>query len=287
MKFKDNFLQEQFNEIGFVKVPFLTNNEIALLKDYITENTPIVQKSNEIGFFQGVFIDGKEIKVNLHNYIKSIIEGKLLEFIDEFKVIIYTALAKGSGQNSKLELHQDSSFVDESSDFSISIWIPLSDSNSQNGAMHYLENSHKTYPNIRCATVIHDYGDFEEIKESMKCIDVKAGELLFFNPRILHYTPNNLTEENRIAVMAGLINPTSDILQWYKINDTRLEVFKMKDDFFLDYDNFTIEKDQRPNGEKIGEIEVTPFKPIFPFNKKRNNNRFIFALSKLKGILTK
>ena len=51
MKFKDNFLQEQFNEIGFVKVPFLTNDEISQLKEYITDHTPIVQKSNEIGFF--------------------------------------------------------------------------------------------------------------------------------------------------------------------------------------------------------------------------------------------
>lgn len=263
MKFKDSRLQEEFDKIGFVKVPLLSGEDVFLLKKYIIENTPIVDMSNQLGFFQGVCIENKEEKKSLDKYIKSIVNSKLSDLIHNFKPIIYTALAKGSSDNSKLELHQDSSFVDENIDYSMSLWIPLSDSNFENGAIHFLDGSHKTFPIIRCATISHDYGDPQKIKDRMQCIDVKAGEVLLFNARLLHYTPNNTSGEIRIAVMSCLVRSDADILQWYKISDSRLEVYKMEDDFFLDYDNFMEEIYQKPNGEKIGEVEFLPFKSSY------------------------
>lgn len=262
MKFKNSLLQEQFDEVGFVKVPLLSIEEISLLKQYITDNTPIVEMSNQFGFFQGIFIKDKAVKLDLNQYIKTILRPRLYEIIDDFKVIIYTALAKSSDEKSQLPLHQDASFVDEDIDYSMSLWIPLSDSNLENGAIHFLNGSHKTFPTIRCATVIHDYGDSEEIKNRTQCLEVKAGEALLFNSRLLHYTPNNTSGEIRIAVMSCLVRSDAAILQWYKKDETTLEVYKMKDDFFLDIGDFMQEKDLKPNGEKIGEVDLVPFNCI-------------------------
>lgn len=259
MKFKNSLFQEQFDEVGFVKVPLLNNEEVFLLKEYITEKTPIIEKTNQLGFFQGVCIDDKQTKINLDNHIRSIINPKLTNVIENFKEIIYTALAKGCGENSKLELHQDSSFVDENIDFSMSLWIPLSDSNLANGAIHFLNGSHKSFPAIRCATISHNYGNINKIKQSMECIDVKQGEALLFNARMLHYTPNNTSGEIRMAIMSCLIRSDADILQYYKISESRLEAYKMKDNFFLDYENFMEEIYQKPKGEKIGEVDFVPF----------------------------
>lgn len=259
MRFINNLHQDHFESHGFVKIPLLNNEEISSLKNYIISNTPVVELAEQNGFFQGVFIKDKKVKQDLHNFIKSTIEKKLDVIIDEYKEIIYTALAKSSNENSQLALHQDASYVDENIDYSMSLWIPLSDSTLENGAIHILKDSHKSFPTIRCATVIHDYGDSDEIKRRMECIDVKAGEALFFHSRMLHYTPINSTGETRIAVMSCLMSSKADILQWYKIDETKLGVYKMKDDFFLNVGDLILEKDNIPNGEKIGEVTIVPF----------------------------
>jgi hypothetical protein len=259
VKFLNKLYQEQFDSIGYVKIPLLSADEIATLKEYISSNSPVVEMAEQNGFFQGVFIKDKSVKKDLSNYIESIISEKLHDIIDEFKVIIYTALAKSSNENSQLALHQDASYVDENVDYSMSLWIPLTDSNLENGAIHILNGSHKTFPTIRCATIIHDYGDSEVIKTRMECIEVKAGEVLLFNSRMLHYTPINTSGETRIAVMSCLLSNKADVLQWYKIDDSKLEVYKMDDDFFFNVGDLMLEKDLKPNGEKIGEVTIVPF----------------------------
>lgn len=259
MKFINKLYQEQFDSVGFVKIPLLTEDEIAKLKDYIISNSPVVEMAEQNGFFQGVFIKDKKVKKDLSKYIESIITDKLHLIVDEFKVVIYTALAKSSNENSQLALHQDASYVDENIDYSMSLWIPLTNSNLENGAIHILNGSHKTFPTIRCATIIHDYGDSELIKSKMKCIEVKAGEALLFNSRMLHYTPINTSGETRIAVMSCLMSTNADVLQWYKIDDSKLEVYKMEDDFFFNVGDLMLEKDLKPNGKKIGEVTIEPF----------------------------
>jgi ectoine hydroxylase-related dioxygenase (phytanoyl-CoA dioxygenase family) len=258
MKFKNSLFQEQFDQNGYVTIPLLNKEEISSLKEYITNQTPVAEMANEFGFFQGVFISDREVKLALNSYIKGIIRTRLLDILDDFKVIIYTALAKGSNEKSQLALHQDASYVDENTDYSMSLWIPLSDSNLENGAIHILEGSHTTFPTIRCATMVHDYGDSEAIKSKMKCIEVKAGEALLFHSRLLHYTPKNTSGTIRMAVMSCLLRSDADILQWYKKDESTLEVFKMKDDFFLDFGDFMNEKDLRPKGEKLGEVQIQP-----------------------------
>jgi hypothetical protein len=259
MRFTNNVHQEHFENHGYVKIPLLNNEEISTLKEYILGNTPVVEMAEQNGFFQGVFIKDKKVKQDLSIFIKSTIGEKLDALIDEYKEIIYTALAKSSNENSQLALHQDASYVDENVDYSMSLWIPLSDSTLENGAIHILKESHKSFPTIRCATIIHDYGDSDEIKRKMDCIEVQAGEALLFHSRMLHYTPKNTTGETRIAVMSCLMSAKADILQWYKIEDTKLEVYKMKDDFFLNVGDLMLEKDNKPNGEKIGEVTIVPF----------------------------
>ena len=259
MKFKDSSLQEQFDEIGFIKVPILNLDEVSEIKQFVINNTPLVAMTNHYGFTAGVWMSEKEIKTNLDSKIRGMVESKLLGIIDDFKSLTYSVIGKGIGENSELSLHQDWSVIDEEKGYSISLWIPLSDSNFENGAIHFLEGSHKKLPGIRCGSISHEYGDSDKIINQMQCVDVKAGDALIFNSRILHYTPNNYSKEIRFAVISCIVPSDAEIVQYYKVSDSKLEVYKMEDGFYNEYDNFLEQIDQKPKGEKIGEVDYVPF----------------------------
>lgn len=262
MRFIDILLQQQIEDKGFVKVPILSKEEVSDIKQYIFQNTPLVEMTNHYGFTAAVWMSDREKKENLDAKIRSLVEPKLKEIIEGFKAITYSAIGKGIGENSELGLHQDWSVVDEEKDYSLSMWIPLSDSNYENGAIHFLTGSHKTFPSIRCGSISHEYGDAQTIIKQMDCIEVTAGDALLFNSRILHYTPNNYSSDMRFAVISCIVSSNAEIVQFYKVNDSKLEVYKMEEDFYNKFDNFLEELDKQPKGVKIGEVDYVPFKTI-------------------------
>jgi len=260
MKFINSVLQEQLDEIGYVKLPVLSLDEVNDIKHYINQNTPLPEMTKHYGFTAAVWMADGEIKNNLDAKIRSLVEPKLNELIEGFKALTYSAIGKGIGENSELGLHQDWSVVDEEKGYSLSMWIPLSDSNYNNGAIHFLKGSHKTFPSIRCGSVSHEYGDAEKVIKLMECVEVTAGNALLFNSRILHYTPNNYSNDLRFAVISCLVSSDAEIVQYYKISDSKLEVYKMEDGFYNKFDNFLEELDKQPKGIKIGEVDYVPFK---------------------------
>lgn len=262
MKFKDSLLQEQIDAIGFVKVPLLNAEEVKDIKQYLLGQTPLEEMTKQYGFTSAVWISNSDTKTHLDAKVRGIVHAKLSTILEDFKALIYSAIGKGIGEKSELSLHQDWSVVDEEKDYSLSLWIPLSDSTLENGAIHFLEGSHKTHPSIRCGSVSHEYGDPETIINQMNCVEVKAGEALIFYSRVLHYTPNNYSNQMRFAVISCLVSETAEIVQYYKVSDTQLEVYKMEETFYNKYDNFLEQIDQKPNGIKIGEVAYVPFKSL-------------------------
>jgi hypothetical protein len=57
-----------------------------------------------------------------------------------------------------------------------------------------------------------------------------------------------------------LVSSDAEIVQYYKISDSKLEVYKMEDGFYNKFDNFLEELDKQPKGIKIGEVDYVPFK---------------------------
>lgn len=252
IKFKDNQLHETFLKEGIVKVPLLDKEEVSVLKTYIEEKTPLVHMANEYGFIQGVCLTDLALKKDLDETIRKVVHPKAEVVLDNFQSLIYTALGKGANSYSELDIHQDWSLVDEDKYFSISLWIPLIDSNERNGTIHYLEGSHLSYTNKRAGSIPSIFtNNSKEIKKKMKPIEVKAGEALMFHQRLVHYSPINNSNKARISLISSLVPKDATIIQYYLNHNKELETFQMSKDFFFQYDNFIEEKNRRPKGVKI------------------------------------
>ena len=258
MKFINEEHQKVIDRDGVIKIPFLNHVQIEEYKKFIKEETPIVEMSSSYGLVAGVSFDSDQLKQQLHNRIEETIMPILNSYITNFKSLIFTSLVKGTGAHSKLDIHQDWSVVDEEHHHSWSLWIPLIDCTVENGTLFVIKGSHKKLKNVRGGSIPSIFSDdAEELLKLMEPIEVKAGEALIFYQNLCHFSPPNLTDTPRITIISSLAPKNAEIRQYYLRDDNEtVEVYKMSDSFFMQFEDFIVEKDQAPRrGTKIGELK--------------------------------
>ncbi len=106
-------------------------------------------------------------------------------------------------------------------------------------------------PSLSITSIFSDEELVAGLMNRMEVVEVKAGEALLFNQRLVHFSPPNTSEEIRYSIISSLIPSEADALLYYKEQDDSISVFKMKDDFFNNYNNFLEEKDLEPKGIKL------------------------------------
>ena len=103
-------------------------------------------------------------------------------------------LLKPTGEFSELSPHQDSSLIDETKFFSYFGWIPLQDTNVTNGGITVIPKSHLWGINYRSLDIPWLLKDYENILKKYSIpIEVKAGEILFFETALIHGSLKNIS----------------------------------------------------------------------------------------------
>lgn len=256
MTFKDSKLQQQLEDEGVVKVPFLNSKQVEDIQHFIKKKTTVLQLAEEQGFMSGVAINDKKEKFKIDEKVRELLDPICSTYLNDYEALVYTVLAKAPTEHSQLDIHQDWSLVDEEKHYSLSLWIPLIDTNIENGTVHVVRGSHKEFNNIRGGSIPSIFhGQLSEnLMSRMEPIEVKAGEALLFNQRLVHYSPINQTSTTRISLISSIIPKESDAFLYYREKPDTTEVYKMSRTFFLEYDDFIREKDLRPNGERVKDI---------------------------------
>lgn len=277
--FKDKKLQEQLEENGFVIVPFYSDEDIKNLHQFYTKNTT----SNNNGFQPTTYVESLEYRLQASTFIKNIAQKYLDYYLENYKTFMGSYIVKHNDKNSELGVHQDMTLVDESKFMGINTWIPLCDTNEKNGALYVIPKSHRIFPTYRNATIPNIYDKYyQEIKKYMQPIYMKAGEAIFFDNSIIHFSPINRSDEVRIATNIFLTHQDARITIAYKEKEqNRIELYEQGDDFFTTYTQFGNDSNMlRPQiGQSIGFRDydfpiLTPKVLEEKYGKLKNENIF-------------
>ncbi len=248
--FTDLKLQQQFDQDGFVVLPFLNADEVKKLTALFEEMHP---KTPEKKFYSSTFSDQPEFKKRITDFTETIYAPKIDSLFQDIKKLGSSFLCKSPGTEGKMPVHQDWTVVDESKFYSATIWVPLVDTNEANGAIRVLRGSHRFTGTLRAPTLTSEY---ENVKDSiwnqMEVLPIKAGEAFVFNHALIHASSPNSTQKERVAVTYGMIPRQAQLLLYHSNGNGRVEKYAMPDDMFLKYDNIG----QRPAfGEKVDEFD--------------------------------
>jgi ectoine hydroxylase-related dioxygenase (phytanoyl-CoA dioxygenase family) len=165
-------------------------------------------------------------------------------FLDNYKPVMGVYAAKRAGGKSDMRLHQDWTLVDEAKFRSVSIWVALCDMNLWNGNLQVAERSHiyAAFPRGMNVPVPFENIRGEIEQKFLTNIEMKKGDAVVFDHRLIHASPENNSDKIRLAAVMALIPTEADLLHYYKHEQKNgeLEILKMQAEDFHTVDFFDI-----------------------------------------------
>ncbi|MBK8672732.1 MAG: phytanoyl-CoA dioxygenase family protein [Bacteroidetes bacterium] len=239
---------EEINEKGYIILPFLDETDLkdikAIYEKYINPKE-IVYKDNM--FMTSWSLDPK-IKIGVSSELKTILDEKCKLYFENFKSTNQLFSIKKENTKKIFPLHQDWSIVDESKYLSLNFWIPIQDTDSKNGAIKIIPQSHKLNNYIRGAGYL--FPNFESLNKDISpylfTTDLKKGEALIFFQRTIHGSHPNKTNNVRNALCFSIYDKDARFQTYFQAtkNDP-LEIHFPDEDFMFKYDD--LQKDSEKN----------------------------------------
>lgn len=253
--FRDDSLQDSFEKNGFVIAPFYTKEEVRELTDLYQ----LMHPKDEKGHFPSTFSKDLNYRTVADKEIRRIGERGINFYLQDIKTICGSFIVKFPGPDSAMCVHQDMTLVDESKFSGINIWVPLVDLTETNGVLQVLPGSHRIFPTYRGSTIPGIYEEVsEQIKPLLQTVYLKAGEAVFFDQSIIHYSGANVSDDVRVVTNTYFTHKNADfrIAYWNKDFGSKVELFEEDDSFMTNFEQFGHNVHERPKiGKSLGLVD--------------------------------
>lgn len=255
--FREEQHQESFEKNGYIILPFYTPEEIKVLEDVYHRLHPVDEK----GFFPSTFSQNKNYRHQADTEIRRVGKRSVDKYCIDIKEVFGAFIVKSPGADSGMCVHQDMSLVDESRFTGINIWVPLVDLTIENGAIFVLPKSHRLFPTYRGSSIPEFFSPvMNDIIDYLQPVLVKAGEAVFFDQSIIHFSPPNYSNNVRIVTNTYITHQTAEYRTFYWNKNVHgnkhLEAFAQDNDFMTNFEQFGENIRDRPKvGKSLGLLE--------------------------------
>jgi hypothetical protein len=256
---KNEEIKNELYDNGFyIFREFLQNDEIEKLKNTFFENHSIESKTG--GFFVSLYSKDLNYRKFISEKISSIILKKITSIFGNFKVSPFVYMAKFPGKGSEMFAHQDMSIIDEFNFSDIGIWIPLQKVTVENGTIGIIPKSQFTIPPHRSLNHKQPFSKINDLVLSyMQPVLLNAGDLLIYDPRIIHNSSANLSNQIRLVVAGRLMPKEARFNVCFKnpsSNTTEFDLIEIEEDFMFKYKDFISEKIVKPGNEILEKVII-------------------------------
>ena len=249
---KNRSLDDQLVNEGFVVMDLLDDTVVEKLSNFYrnAQSTDV-----NVGFHSTHFLKDRAYKRKEAAFIKRIFQEIVNAHFDDYHVCFSSYMLKKSGPNSTMSLHADWTYVNEEEHVSLAIWCPLIDTSEKNGCIGVVPQSHRILHSVRGPQIPSSFHDYNEyiIENFGKLIPMKAGQALVYDHRLLHYSPPNTSEDDRLAINISMV-PKGTELYHFTGSPPSSKIIRYKvqsNDFFIEYDHF-----EKPDlGEDFRELD--------------------------------
>ncbi|MBL4585550.1 MAG: phytanoyl-CoA dioxygenase family protein, partial [Flavobacteriales bacterium] len=199
-------------------------------------------------FWSSSFLEDTEFKTELSEDIGQILNHCVSKLLVGHKSLGSSFLTKFPGKDSIMPIHQDWTVVDETKFGSYTIWMPLTDTDPNNGALQVIAGSHKLNAQLRSPSLPVAFEPIRgQLRPYLQSVNLKVGEAILFNHALMHASPPNLSNTPRVAVTFGFVPKEVSLCMYYN-KDGNVQKYKMPQDMFIKYP-------QIRNEPQIGELE--------------------------------
>jgi hypothetical protein len=226
----DQSLDYTLREDGYVIIPLLSETTTNTLLQFYFRQHP----QQVTGMYATAHDENLELRKTVSEQIKLMALPYIQAAIPGVEVLGGSFIAKGNDPQATLPPHQDWNIVDEQQFRSFNLWIPLVDTNAENGGIMVLPKSHlfgMYYRGPHISSAYEMVG--EELLQNMKLLEIPAGHALLYDHRLLHASGPNQSKSLRIVAVMGVIERGASMKIYYQQEDEIVE-YNCSSDFFLE-----------------------------------------------------
>lgn len=230
---------------GHVTIPLLSRDEVQHVTAELQKLRPADDFRRRVkrGFLRSTltyhctFLDRDlEYKRRTRDLIFELLRPRVREVLNGYDFLNASFYVKPP-RSGVFQVHQNWPHLADMSDTTISIWCPLADTDRHNGTIEVISSSHKIVPDIACTNAPPFFDGFVEtlIEKYLRPIPIKAGESLFFDDSLIHWSSENDSEEPRVAIQAICL-PAGAQPVYYHLDPARpdrFELYEIDPDYFI------------------------------------------------------
>ncbi len=230
--FKDEKLEQEINDKGFVVIPsFLAKEEVdKLLLIYNTSH-----KEREIGCWNSLYDLPTGIGEEISTQIKNVAEPHLDKLFNDWQFPSALFIVKNPGQNHESLVHRDDTLHDEAEVQYRQCWVPLVDLTTENGALYMVPKSHQLFTDSRPMFSKWPYEHLRpRLAQEFETIYAKAGDLIVYLDKTLHGSYKNTSNETRPVFQGGVMHKHAlPLYTRYVADRNEVEIYQVDPQFFF------------------------------------------------------
>ena len=222
-------------------------------EDILNDLRQLYERHHDIdadGMFYSLYSADIEYRRRVHEGVIEVLSPLLEDQFPSYRPIFGIFIVKTPDPDrTEFFVHQDPSYVDERMFKGLHLWIPLQDVSTKNGPVRVLEGSHRLAGRHRGITVPSIFQEDQTwVREHMHTVPVRAGEALLLDPRTVHDSAPNQSNQHRVVVLVGLISKEAPVEMVY-VDEERpdlAEIYRFPDRHFLTGTDFFMDCRCRP-----------------------------------------
>lgn len=215
------------------------------------------KETEQGGMFYSLYSQDLDYRKQVNDEILKILEPTFKQLFKDYRSVLGSFIIKHPGPKSEFNVHQDSTGLNEWKHSPLSFWMPLQETTIENGCMWFLPRSHKWFSPYRGISFPSMFEKNQDLfRPYMIPVELKLGEVLLFDNRVVHLSGINNSKYPRVIVMAGIFPQNAELIACYRdvANNGPVEIYGQSDDFLLVNRNFYIDCTARPVlGTKVAE----------------------------------
>jgi len=262
---RDSELKETIHQRGYA---IIGNMGDALRDELLTLYSELHRfPENEGGTFYSLYSHNLEYRRLVHDRIGGLMRPLLDRYFTEWKSVINSFIVKTTGDGSAFALHQDSNGLDEFRFSPLSLWMPLQDTDLANGCLCFVPGSHRMFHPYRGISFAPGFAGHEDLmRRHLVPVNMKAGDVLAFDTRLVHYSPPNRSGRPRVTVLNGLFPEEASIeMSWrdMSVPDSPIEIWQQDEDYLIKGMSFYHDCHRRPDeGRLLRTVNADPYGPV-------------------------
>lgn len=263
---RDLGLETELTEKGWTVVHLLDPTEVAELVAWFdgADHELVLDRSFASGF-HATIMDGREqYRQAAHDAIVGVVQPHVDSLFEEMRTTLTNWLYKAPG-SAAVPRHVDWSFVDEDRHRSVSVWVPLVDTDEDHGCIGVVTGSHRQVEFVRASTR-PTYQETEAFGASLpghELVPLLAGHAVIFDHRLVHFSAPHCGDEPRLAVTWELVPREADLVHFEQLGPGRFLRHVVEPSFFISYtagdDPTTV-----PGHLSVSEVEAPSFDQFCP-----------------------